>query len=166
MRKKGDDNGRDHRGRFAKGNKLGKGNPHLVALGKFRDAINSVGSAEDAAAVMREFLAIAKGEPRPTDDDPNPAPPSYTERIAAGRAYLERVAGKPQDPPVTIPEGLFDFELTDARASLAAAQQVAEAAGRGEIDLGTAKALGELLDIRDRLELAVIVERLEAVEAK
>lgn len=70
-------NGRDPKGRFGKGNKAGKGNPHLRRVRQLTSALLREVSPEDIAAVIRSMIDAAKG------GDP-----------AAAKVVLERTLGK------------------------------------------------------------------------
>jgi hypothetical protein len=54
-------NGRDTRGRFAKGNGGGPGNPHARAAAQFRATIFEAVKPEDLRAVVEKVVELAKG---------------------------------------------------------------------------------------------------------
>lgn len=73
-------NGRTAKGRFAKGNPGGPGNPHGSQVAKLRAALLNAVSVDDIEAVARSLVAQAKaGE------------------IQAARELLNRVMGKAPD---------------------------------------------------------------------
>ncbi len=53
-------NGRDGRGRFAKGNCGGPGNPHARHVGQLRSALLAAVTREDIEAVVRKLIELAK----------------------------------------------------------------------------------------------------------
>jgi hypothetical protein len=53
-------NGRDARGRFAKGNTGGPGNPYAAAAAQFRAAIFAAVTAEDVRAIVKKMVELAK----------------------------------------------------------------------------------------------------------
>ena len=67
-------------GQFAKGNKLGKGNPFARQLNQFRAAIYASATAADVDAVIKVLLREAKGG-----------------NVAAAREFLDRLVGKSID---------------------------------------------------------------------
>jgi len=53
-------NGRDARGRFAKGNQGGPGNPNAQHVAKLRDGFRTACSVADVRAICRKLVAMAK----------------------------------------------------------------------------------------------------------
>jgi len=74
------DNGRDGKGRFAKGNPGGPGNPYAKAVGQLRNALLQAVTTEDMATVVRKLIELAK--------DGN---------VQAIRELLDRTLGKAQE---------------------------------------------------------------------
>ena len=89
--------GRMPDGRFAGGNKLGRGNPFARRLGAMRTAFLDAVSADDVAAVARKLAALAAAGD-----------------IAAAALYLSYALGKPV--PAVNPDtlDLNEFALADA----------------------------------------------------
>ena len=73
-------NGRDGRGRFAKGNCVGPGNPHARHVGQLRSALLAAVTREDLEAVIRKLVELAKNG-----------------NIQAAKEVLDRCLGKPQE---------------------------------------------------------------------
>ena len=71
-------NGRDGRGRFAKGNVGGPGNPHARHVGQLRSALLAAVTSEDIEAVVRKLIELAKNG-----------------NIQAAKEILDRCVGKP-----------------------------------------------------------------------
>lgn len=69
-------------GRFAVGNKMGRGNPHIDKVGKLRAAMFSAVSEKDMKKVFRKLVELAESGD-----------------IKAIDLLLNRVLGKPQDSP-------------------------------------------------------------------
>lgn len=70
-------NGRDSNGRFGKGNKAGKGNPHLRRVRQLKAALLKEVKPQDVARVIRAMIeSAAAGDP------------------AAAKIVLERAIGK------------------------------------------------------------------------
>jgi hypothetical protein len=74
-------NGRDGRGRFAKGNRGGPGNPFARRIAQLRRALLAAVSEDDVAAVTRRLLEQAKAGD-----------------VAAARVLLAYVIGQPAPP--------------------------------------------------------------------
>lgn len=72
-----DGDGRDSKGRFAKGNSAGKGNPHASRVAKLKTAYLEAVTAKDIRDVVLKLLELAK------DGD-----------VAAAREVCDRVFGK------------------------------------------------------------------------
>ena len=70
--------GRDHNGRFQKGNRGGPGNPHAKRATQLRSAVLRAVTPDDIAEVIRALVVAAKGGD-----------------VMAARELLNRVAGKP-----------------------------------------------------------------------
>ena len=49
------DDGRDPRGRFAKGNRAGRGNPHYNAVKKYKDGIRQAFGVKAVVEVLRKL---------------------------------------------------------------------------------------------------------------
>ncbi|MFG0313127.1 MAG: hypothetical protein ACF8LL_02920 [Phycisphaerales bacterium] len=73
-------NGRDTRGRFAKGNAGGPGNPLAGRVARLRSALIAAVTDEDMEAVARKLVSMAK------EGD-----------VAAIRELLSRTLGKPHE---------------------------------------------------------------------
>ena len=71
-------NDQDERGRFATGNRLGKGNPMARAMQRHRTALAEAASAEDIRRVWKALVEKAVGGD-----------------VAAARTVLEFACGKP-----------------------------------------------------------------------
>lgn len=71
-------NGRDGKGRFAKGNKGGPGNPHAVQVGKLRAALLNAVTEDDIREIAAGLVRQAKGG-----------------NVPAARELLERLLGPP-----------------------------------------------------------------------
>lgn len=118
--------GRDRRGRFAKGNQAGRGNPVLVRAhalrNAFRDAVDPTEFSLLAMAMLRQ---AQKGD------------------VAAARLVLEYCIGRPrqQEAEVAVDLGKLD----SARGVRVAFGALASAAAAGQIDVETALAIGNLL---------------------
>ena len=54
-------NGRDAQGRFAPGNRCGKGNPHALEAARFREALLRGVTVEDIEAIVKALVKRAKG---------------------------------------------------------------------------------------------------------
>jgi hypothetical protein len=74
------DNGRDRRGRFAKGNRGGPGNPFARRIAAFRRALCEVVSEDDLHDLGRRLLDLAKGG-----------------NLVAARLLLAYTVGRPTD---------------------------------------------------------------------
>ena len=160
-RKPADDKG-DRRpdGKFRKGHSVkSPGNPMIRALAAFQSAVSEAFTPTDLVDVLTSMRDLSMG--RIGEDG---VMPSITERIAAARVWVERVAGKPADHSEVIPPGILDFELETAADSLKAVQQIAKAAADGRLSLGAASQLKQLLDIVDKRELVTIAERVAKLE--
>ncbi|MEN6386383.1 MAG: hypothetical protein ABFD79_14490 [Phycisphaerales bacterium] len=72
------DNGKDINGRFCKGNKFGRGNPHAAKVSKLRAALLKAVKPKEIEAVIKKLLEQAKSG--------NPD---------AIKELLDRVIGKP-----------------------------------------------------------------------
>jgi hypothetical protein len=55
------DNGKDPQGKFAPGNKYGRGNPHAARVSKLRAALLKAVKPTDIKAVIKKLLEQAKG---------------------------------------------------------------------------------------------------------
>ena len=55
------DGGRGVRGRFAKGNRFSRGNPHASKVQKLRSALYEAVSCEDLQSVVQEVVKAARG---------------------------------------------------------------------------------------------------------
>ena len=149
-------------GRFRKGHSVkSPGNPMIRALAAFQSAVSEAFTPTDLVDVLTAMRDLSMGRV-----GEGGVAPSITERIAAARVWVERVAGKPAEQSEVIPPGILDFELETAADSLKAAQQIAKAAADGRLSLGAAAQLKQLLDIVDKRELVTIAERLDRIEAK
>ena len=89
-------NGRDEQGRFAAGNRGGRGNPHAAQVGRLRAAMLESVTPEDIAAIIARLIELAK------EGD-----------VRAIKEVLDRTLGKPQ-------EADFIERLEAIEASLAA----------------------------------------------
>lgn len=85
------DNGRDNEGRFVRGNKCGRGNPHAVAVAKLRSALLAAVSPHDMSEIVCELVERAK--------DGN---------ISAAGMLIDRVLGPPQ--PVDLLDRIEELE--------------------------------------------------------
>jgi hypothetical protein len=65
-------------GKFAKGNKLGKGNPHAQKIAQLKAAVLDAVTAEDVKAVISKLVSLARDEGD----------------VAAAKVLLDRVFGK------------------------------------------------------------------------
>ncbi len=74
-------NGRDGRGRFAKGNVGGTGNPHARHVGQLRSALLATVTSEDIEAVVGKLIELAKNG-----------------NIQAAKEVLDRIYGRPNQP--------------------------------------------------------------------
>jgi hypothetical protein len=70
--------GQDARGRFRRGNKMGRGNPQAGQAAKVRAAVLATMTPADAAAITRKLVEMAMGGD-----------------LAAIRELLNRAIGKP-----------------------------------------------------------------------
>ena len=73
----GSNGGRDARGRFAKGNSGGPGNPNAQHVAKLRDGFRSACTLADVRAICRRLVAMAKKG-----------------NVLAAREVLDRTIGK------------------------------------------------------------------------
>ncbi len=69
---------RDERGRFAKGNPGGKGNPHARAVGKLRTALLEAVSEEELKTIVKKLVELARQG-----------------NVQAAKEVLDRCLGKP-----------------------------------------------------------------------
>ena len=74
----GNGDGRDGRGRFAPGNKCGRGNPLAKRVGRLRSAMIEAVTDDDMRAIIVKLVELAK------DGD-----------VTAAREVLDRCLGKP-----------------------------------------------------------------------
>jgi len=74
------DGERDERGRFAKGNRLGHGNPHAAQVARLRSALPTAVTEEDMRQVIARLVQLAK------ECD-----------VRAVKELLDRTLGKPQE---------------------------------------------------------------------
>jgi hypothetical protein len=122
-------NGRDGGGRFTRGNRHGRGNPNLRALGDAQAAIRAAFSGEDVVKVLRALLRRAeRGD------------------VAAAVAFLGRVAGP-------IGRRFVDADLASAKTPAEVRRAVTKAAGSGTVDLEAVHALAPLMAPRPVDEL-------------
>lgn len=144
------DSGRDSRGRFAPGNRAGKGNPNYLRTQRYRQALDAALSEKDLRAVMRGLLKAARAGD-----------------VAAARLLLHYSIGRPRLEPDT---ALGQLEL----GTLATASDCADAIGavvaalsRGEVDPGAAVQLAEVVEFQRRaLESTDLERRLERLERR
>ena len=137
---------RDVRGRFAHGNRLGRGNPHVAHLSACQRAIRMAVRPEDIVEVLD---AVRKQ--------------ALAGDSAAAAVWLARVMGTPRAEEARVRIDLPSL-TTAANCALAAAEIVA-ALAEGRIDRSGAKLLGELVeDARRSIELRDVVARVEELE--
>ena len=163
-------------GRFRKGHSVkSPGNPMIRALNAFQSAVSEAFTPDELVDVLRDMRRISRGEVAGLgrfagvdgEEVPLPLPPpTWAERIAAAKVWIERLQGKPREPGEVIPAGLLDFELETAEDALRAAQRIALAAARGEISLDAAMKLSSLLDVVDKRKLVSLDEEVREIRAE
>jgi hypothetical protein len=97
----GDNGGRDEKGRFAKGNPGGPGNPHARQASRYRELFAATVTEDDFRAIVQALVTRAK------EGD-----------IIAAREVLNRIIGKPVDtrdesskPNITSQQVMDDLHL-------------------------------------------------------
>jgi len=96
--------GRDGRGRFAAGNRFGRGNRHFRAIARLRMAVAQAVTADDVLRVLRALADRA-----------------VAGDIEAAKVYLERVLGRPMaEPPDPDRAALHALYLREERQRLEA----------------------------------------------
>lgn len=80
-----DTDDRDPRGRFTRGNKAGKGNPHLARLADAQAEMRAAVRPGDVEAVLRKLHELA-----------------LAGDTHAARIYLDRVLGRAETPPIEL----------------------------------------------------------------
>ena len=83
--------GRDDLGRFAPGNKLGKGNPHANLIAGFRMRWLQVAKTQDVEKAYKFLVNTMNG----VGDDGKDADIAYNVRLMACDKFLDRTIGKP-----------------------------------------------------------------------
>lgn len=93
-------NGRDNRGRFKPGNKLGRGNPHGRKVNELRTAILDAVSGEDLREIVEALIEKAKSGD-----------------VTAAREVFDRTVGRPLESDVQ--EKLAELEaiITEVEAA-------------------------------------------------
>ena len=86
--------GRGTGGRFAPGNRHGRGNPHLSRLADAQAAVRDAIAPDELRQVLRKLLAMALGGD-----------------VQAARVLLDRVCGRPDNPPQEQLHHVVDSEL-------------------------------------------------------
>ena len=140
---------RDGRGRFAKGNPGGPGNPLAQHASNMRRAAMDAIGPEHVTAILRK---VAK---RALEGD-----------LKAARIVLDRVLGRPREEPE---EGSpIDMQLPrlgTAMECTEAASTVVSALCRGQMNQGVARVMLEAIQVRARtLETSEFEQRLEQLE--
>jgi hypothetical protein len=124
--------GRQADGRFAPGNRCGRGNPFSRRLGSMRTAFLDAVNAADVQAVARKLLELAKGGD-----------------LAAAQLYLAYAVGKPL--PVVNPDTLDAEEFEMLRRGPTLAQTAAILIDVVPADL--AAGFASIFQVRDVAEL-------------
>ncbi|MDH3583870.1 MAG: hypothetical protein OER86_06615 [Phycisphaerae bacterium] len=93
-------NGKDAKGRFAKGNAGGPGNPHAKQVGQLRSAMLNAVSEEDIARIIATLVDLAKGGD-----------------VQAAKLVLERTLGRPTEADLI--ERLEQLEAVAAEGATA-----------------------------------------------
>lgn len=145
----GPDGGRDAGGRFSKGNRFGRGSPHLARL---------------AAAQAEARAAAEPGRVRAVLDALYERATAFFD-VAAASAWLTRVLGKPRE---ATPEPIgFDLptDLSTTAGIAAACQRVVAAVAAGEIDAAAGeRLLGMLTATATATAWRDVASRLDAIE--
>jgi hypothetical protein len=145
------DSERDQRGRFAKGNSGGPGNPLARQASKFRAAAMSAITPEHVAAIIR------KATKKALEGD-----------MKAARLVLERVLGRPGEEMQEI--GALAIELPDLNTAsdcLRATKVVLDAIVDGSITRETASLLIDAINARTRaIETVEIEQRMRELEQR
>lgn len=141
--------GRDARGRFAKGNRIARGNPSLRRQHALQQAVREACDEGDLVAVMAGLLdAARKGD-----------------HIAA-RLLLEHAVGRPREAEPLLDLGEIP-DLSTAGGHREALQLVAAACARGDVDLGSAQRFVDVLGhVAEATLLVDLQARLAALEAR
>lgn len=142
------DNGREKAtGRFAVGNRAGKGNPHARRIARLRaEVLRAVGPREIRAVVHALGQLALAGD------------------VTAAREILNRAIGTPcagsnGAPQIVLPELRTAADVAQAQAV------VVDHLARGAIDATQADVLGNALErTRRAIDLSDIDERLRALE--
>lgn len=122
--------GRTPKGKFAEGNKLGRGNPHLVRIREYNDAIRYAIKTGDIREVMVKLLTMAKrGD------------------LAAAKLVLDRTLGRANAAPIVV-DGA-DLGI-DALATSSDVKRASEAIVRGMTE--------GRISVDDGSKLATVVE--------
>jgi len=139
------DNGRDTRGRFAKGNAGGPGNPAVRRLAEYRAAITAAVTPKDIGRIIKKLVKRAlSGE------------------TMATRELLDRLIGRPQQASSYTAGGGLDFAtLKTADDVSRASEQLAQAVSNGTISPDDAARVGLVLELsRKAIEMGQIAKEM------
>lgn len=140
--------GRDQHGRFAAGNKHGRGSPHAARLHELQTAVRQAIEPGDLAGVMGSLLAQAR------DGD-----------TAAAKVLLDRVMGRPRIEQVA--ESIELPSIGTAEGCLEAMAEIVKAAAEQRIDTDTARQLSDLVELgRRAVETVALETRLALIEER
>jgi hypothetical protein len=144
-------NGRDEKGRFARGNSGGPGNPHLRRLGELQQAVADAVKPKDLRDILAKLLEQAKQGDQP-----------------AARIVLDRVLGKPGEAPQDA--GGIDFALPvlrNAEDCVSATGALLAALSDARLTPDNAVKLSGIIELARRaIETAEIEQRLRVLEQR
>lgn len=137
---------RDKRGRFAAGNRFGRGNQVLRRAGELRAAVDAAVSVDDLRQVLGKLRDLAVGGD-----------------VQAAQTLLVHCIGRPRERAADLNVDLGD--LRTGAGVAAALRRIAAAAAGGEIRTDDAAALAGLVGAAaDATLLEQIEQRLAALE--
>jgi molecular chaperone DnaK (HSP70) len=140
--------GRDAKGQFAPGNRLGRGNPHAQRIAEYRAAIQGAVSAGDLKRIIAKLKSLA-----------------LTGDMAAIKELLDRTIGKSNTIPAS--EGI-DFELPEIMTTadtVKATNTLLRALSDGRLSPDDGAKMGALIELARRtIETNDLAERIRQLE--
>lgn len=148
---KAENHGRDARGRFAKGNPGGPGNPHGRRCAELRAAVLDAVGPDDLGEVVAEVLSSAKqGD------------------LAAAKLLLERTLGKVPAVPADSGESQIELPcLATTADTVEAANAILAAMGEGRVTPEAAVKMTAVVELARRtIDTHELASRVAALEAE